>query len=109
MVELAKWGSMIGYADASRAIFADDFDPETADATDMHVSTALVFYETIGTLVRNGLFDRDLAYDWLWVAGVWERVSPAAIRMREKLGVPQMYENFEALAAGQQARWSATD
>jgi hypothetical protein len=40
-------------------------------------------------------------YDWLWVAGVWERVGPAAKRAREKAGVAQLYENFEALAEGQ--------
>ena len=33
IVELAKWGSMIGLPEASRTVFADDFDPESADAT----------------------------------------------------------------------------
>jgi hypothetical protein len=61
----------------------------------------LMFHETIGTLVKNGLLDRDLVYDWLWIAGSWERVGPAAKRAREKVGVPQLYENYEALAAGQ--------
>jgi hypothetical protein len=100
MVELAKWGSMIGLGDASRAIFADDFDPETAEASDQAVQTHLFFNETIGTLVKNGLLDRDLVYDWLWVDGVWGRIGPAALRSREKT-VPQMFENFEALAVGQ--------
>jgi hypothetical protein len=109
MVELAKWASMSGLAEAGRAILADDFDPDTADARDQHVQAILQFNETVGTLVRNGLLDRDLVYDWLWVAGSWDRVGPAALRMRERLGVPQLYENFEALAAGQQARWSAID
>jgi hypothetical protein len=100
MMDLAKWGSMIGLNEASGVIWADDFDPETADVSDPHVRSMLVWYETIGTLVKNGLIDRDLIYDWLWVAGVWERVGPAALRAREK-SVPQMFENFETLAAGQ--------
>lgn len=100
MIELAKWGSMIGLADASGAIWADEFDPETAEARDPHVRTMLAWYETIGTLVKNGLIDRDLVYDWLWVAGVWERVGPAALKAREQT-VPQMFENFEALAVAQ--------
>jgi hypothetical protein len=100
IVELAKWGSMIGLREATGAIWADDFDPETAEASDPHVRAILYWHETIGTLVKNGLLDRDLIYDWLWVAGTWERVSPAALRAREKT-VPQMFENFEALAAGQ--------
>jgi hypothetical protein len=55
-----------------------------------------------GTLVKNDLLNRDLVYDWLWVAGSWDRVGPAAKRYRERTGVPYLYENFEALASGQQ-------
>jgi hypothetical protein len=101
MVELAKWGSMIGLADASRTIFADDFDPDAVEIFDASIQPLLVFHETIGTLVKNGLFDRDLVYDWLWVAGSWERVAPAVSRAREQAGVAALYENYEALAAGQ--------
>ena len=101
MVELAKWGSMIGLAEASRELFADDFDPNAAEVTDPSVSNMLNFGETIGTLVKNGLINRELVYDWLWVEGTWARVAPAAKRAREKAGVPQLYENYEALAAGQ--------
>ena len=103
IVELAKWGSMMGLAEASRAIFADDFDATAANASDPHMQTVLNFNETVGTLVKNGLLDRDLVYDWLWFAGSWERVGPAALRAREKAGVAQLYENYEALAAGQRA------
>jgi hypothetical protein len=101
MVELAKWGSMMGTDEAARALFADDFDPESAEAGDRHVHVLLLFNETVGTLVKNDLLDRDLVYDWLWVAGSWARVGPAAVRAREKAGVPELYENFEALAQGQ--------
>ncbi len=101
MVELAKWGTMMGLGEASREIFADDFDPDAAEATDQSVSTMLVYGETVGTLVTNGLIDRELIYDWLWVEGTWARVAPAAKRLREKAGEPRLYENYEALAAGQ--------
>ena len=49
----------------------------------------LLFNETVGTLVKNGLFDRELVYDWLWAAGVWSKVGPAALRAREQAGVPE--------------------
>ena len=101
VVELAKWGTMLGLAEASRAIYADEFDPSSANARDPHVQTMLFFHETIGTLVKNGLLDRGLVHDWLWSAGAWDRVGPAAVRAREKAGVEQLYENFEALAASQ--------
>ena len=101
MVELAKWSAMIGVPEATRKVFADDFDPEGADARDPEVHTLLLFNETVGTLVKNGLFNRDLVYDWLWVSGVWARVGPAAKRARDETGAAELYENFEALAEGQ--------
>ena len=101
MVELAKWGAMMGLGDASKALFAEDFDPESADARDEAVQTSLFFYETIGTLVKNDLLDRDLVHDWLWSKGVWEKVGPAALRARDQSGTDAMFENFEALANDQ--------
>jgi hypothetical protein len=40
--------------------------------------------------------------DRLWVAGVWARVGPAALKERDKHGVPELYASFEALAAKQE-------
>jgi hypothetical protein len=101
MVELAKWGAMIGLSEASRKVFADDFDADAADALDDEVQTMLFFHETVGTLVKNDLLDRALVYDWLWVSGTWDRVGPAALRARDKAGVAALFENYEALAEGQ--------
>src|SRR5215217_7317544 len=98
IVELAKWGSMIGLPEASRTIFSEDFDGESAEALDPHVQTVLVFHETVGTLVKNELLDRDLVLDWLWVSGAWDRVSHAALEARAAAGEPRLWENFEALA-----------
>jgi hypothetical protein len=101
IVELAKWGSMIGLPEASRTVFADDFDRDSAEALDPHVQTMLVFHETVGTLVKNGLLDRDLVLDWLWVSGAWDRVGAAALESRAAAGVTELWENFEALAQEQ--------
>ena len=101
MVELAKWGAMIDLGAASGIIFGEDFDPETAGMRDEGVQTILVFYETIGTLVKNGLLNQELVLDWLWARGAWDRVGPAVKRAREQLGNAALYENFEALAEGQ--------
>jgi hypothetical protein len=101
MLELAKLGAMSGVGDAAGKIFADDFDPDTAELSDPAVRTVLGWNETVATLVKNDLLNRDLVYDWLWVAGTWGRVGPAALRARERAGVSYLYENFEALAAGQ--------
>ncbi len=103
LVQLAQWGTMMGLDVAVTAIFDDGFDSASARTEDdAHVRTVLQFGETLGTLTKHGLLDTSLVADWLWVAGLWERVGPAARRDREKFGVPQLYENMERLA-GQQA------
>lgn len=101
MVQLAQWGTSMGIEDAMQAIWADDFDAEAASTKDVLVARALTWGETIGTLTKNGLLDTDLVLDWLWVAGVWKLVAPAARKAREETGVPQLFENFEALASKQ--------
>jgi len=101
MVQLAQWGSALGLEEAMQAVWADGFDPEAASANDRLVSRILNYGETIGTLTKNGLLDTDLVLDWLWLSGLWARVGPAARKLRDKQGVPELYENFEALAAKQ--------
>jgi hypothetical protein len=100
IVELSKLGALNGLGEAVGRIFADDFDPEKAELGDADVRNVLGWHETVATLVKNELLDRDLVLDWLWVTGTWERVGPAALRAREAAGVPALYENFEALASG---------
>ncbi len=100
MVDILKWSSDAGAMDASLALMSPDFDPETASASDRHVFVILMMGETIGTFTKQGLLDKDLIYD-LWApAMLWSMVGPAAIRQREKVGVPQLWENFESLALG---------
>lgn len=86
---------------AGGEVFAEDFDREGAHVLDPAVHTVLVFHETVGVFVKNGLLDRDLAHDWIWVSGAWERLGPAALAARERAGIPEIFENFEALAEGQ--------
>jgi hypothetical protein len=78
-------GSDEWVAEAVGKIFADDFDPDTAELSDPSVRIVLGFNETVGTLVKNNLLNRDLVYDWLWVAGSWDRVGPAALRAASAL------------------------
>jgi hypothetical protein len=99
MVQLAQWGTALGLQQTMPRLFGDDFDPETGDAlTDDAVRTMLMYGESIGTLTKNGLLSTELVRDWLWVEGIWSRVGPAALKLRERTGEPRLYENFEALA-----------
>jgi len=101
LVQLAQWGSTMGLEEAQQAVLAEGFDPETASADDVLVSRILNWCETIGTLTKNGLLDTDLVLDWVWVSGLWSRVGPAAVKLRQRLGEPKLYENFENLATRQ--------
>lgn len=101
LVQLAQWGSAMGIEAAERAIWAEDFDPQAASTDDPTVSRILNWGETIATLTKQDLLDTDLVLDWLWVSGLWSRVGPAALKLRERHGMAGLYENFEALAAKQ--------
>jgi hypothetical protein len=65
------------------------------------ILNVLKWYETVGTLVKQGLLDRGLVYDLLWVSGMWDLSRGIAIGQRGQVGEPAIWENFEALAAGQ--------
>jgi hypothetical protein len=73
----------------------------TASDEAIAIMNVLTWNETVGTLVKQGLLDRGLINDWLWVAGAWEQCRGIAIGQREQLGEPAIWENFEALAASQ--------
>lgn len=101
LVQLAQWGTSLGLEEAMAAVFAEDFDATAASASDRPVGRLLIFGETMGTLTKHGLIDTALVLDWMWFAGAWARVEPAATKARNKHGMPALYENFEALAAQQ--------
>lgn len=79
--------------------FTDDHPKGSAAA--IAVNAVLNLNEMIGTLVKQGLLDRGLVYDLLWIKGAWARCGAIALHHRQKAGDPAIYENFEALAAAQ--------
>jgi len=65
MIQIAQWGTSLGVQDAMPRIFADDFDPNTADAMDDEaVRTILMFGESLGTLTKRDLLSSELVDDW---------------------------------------------
>ena len=100
MTQLLQWHTMSGGMEASMELMSPDFNPESATVQDESVFVMLMMGETVGTYVKQGVLDAGLVYD-LWAPGLmWDRVSRAALRQREEYGVPALWENFEALAAG---------
>lgn len=104
MVQLARWGSAMDLDAAQAVVFDDDYDPESASASDEPVRKILLWGETVATMVKHDLFPEALLLDWVWIEGLWARVSSAVGRAREEFGEPRLYENFEALAARASAR-----
>lgn len=100
LLQVAQLMNSSGINDQLGELWADGFDPETADPRAQVVRQALGMFELVGTLVKHDLLSRELVADWIWVEGIWGRVGPAALRMRADTGVPRLYENFEALATG---------
>ena len=100
IMQIVRWGTEMGIDDAGQSIFADEFDAKKASAGDLPVAQMLSFFETLGTLVKHDILDKELVLDLWWVPGTCARVGPAALRERERLGEPRLYENYEALATG---------
>jgi hypothetical protein len=99
LIQINQWMAMSGVNEQMPKLFAEGFDPQTAEPNDEPVRLALGTFETIGTLVKHGLLSGELVKDWMWIEGIWKRVGPAAMRARTDAGEPRLYENFEALAA----------
>jgi hypothetical protein len=116
MLQLSQLWASLGVADGMAILSAGDA-PMTAEEYEQRcpkgsagrtaVSSVLQWYETVGTLVKNGLFDRALTYDWLLVHGIWDLCAPIAQAQREQYGEIGLWENFELLAEGQRAQTPA--
>jgi hypothetical protein len=81
------------------AEFAEKYPPGSEGFA--NASKICGWFETVGTLYKQGLFNEELLFDWLAVNLVWNRIEGFALGWREQTGEPRMYENFEALAKGQ--------
>jgi hypothetical protein len=99
IVQLSQLAASLGVNKAVRTILAPDFDPHAVEIDDPDVQTILNFSETVATLVKHELLDRELVQDWIWLAGFWERLGPAAERARRRIGAASLYENLEAVVA----------
>jgi hypothetical protein len=78
---------------------------EAAYPTDSEDATAIInvlkWHETVGTLVKQGLLNRGIVHDWLWVSGAWDTCRSIALGQRAEMNEPAIWENFEALALSQ--------
>ena len=101
IVELAKWGSMIGLPEASRTIFSDDFDRSPRRRS---TPTSRRSWCSTRRWARSS---RTICSTASWCSTGSGSQAPgtgsatAALEARAAAGVPQLWENFEALAQSQ--------
>lgn len=64
------------------------------------IDTVANFFENLGVFVKNGIIDQKLACDtWSYVVlRNWRALLPIVTFVREDLGTPALWENFEYLA-----------
>ncbi len=107
MLQLAQWGATSGLQDANAFLWSDRFIGDYKEfklkfpqgsKEWSYASQICGWYETLGTLHRHELINAQLVFDWLWVAGVWERIKGFALGVREEAHNPRLYEYFEAMA-----------
>src|ERR1700680_554848 len=65
------------------------------------LGTVANFFESMGLFVKTGIIDRQIACDfWSYiVVRNWNALVPVTTYARHKLAAPQLWENFEYLAA----------
>lgn len=56
------------------------------------------FWESAGTLVKNGLLNEQLFFDRFLLKPYWEALGPVIIADRDDANEPRISENFEWLA-----------
>jgi hypothetical protein len=113
MLQLAQWGAALGLPEAVNWMWSDQFVTDYAGFVEkypagsqgsVYASKICTWYETIGTLYKQGLFSGELLFDWLAVSLVWDRIKGYALGVREQSGEPRMMENFEAMAKAEKER-----
>ncbi len=113
MIQIAQWASLGGLTEAQSWVWSDDSILDYAQFTVKHprgsegrvkANKVCQFYETLGTLYKQELFNGELLFDWLAVDSSWERVKAFALGVRQEAGDSRLYENFEAAANAQRER-----
>lgn len=113
MIQIAQWGSMSGTNEAANWIWSDEYIPDYKKFIKKHppgsegfgnASKVCQWFETIGTLYKQGLINKALVDDWMTADLVWERIKGFALGQRERSGEPRIYENFEAMAKAQKGK-----
>jgi hypothetical protein len=107
LIKMAQWNTALGIPEILNWIWSDAFITDYEEFTKKYpqgseefrkVIDLLGWYETLGTLYKNGLFNEELLFDWLLIGPHWKRLEGIALGQRKARGNPRIFENFEAMA-----------
>ena len=110
LIELARWSTESGMAEAIAFLLSEDFSPSFPAfrarhplGSDGHNRFLAIcrYYETVGVLWKHGLLNEALLFDWLAISVVWDRVEEIVAGHREERANPFLWRNFEAAAIAQ--------
>ena len=71
----------------------EEYPPGTKEF--QHIDTVLAFWETIGSLIKHGLINEDLAFDTFLDAPPWPQMEAAARSLRVERSNDLELENLE--------------
>jgi hypothetical protein len=118
LVQLVHLHAQLQVSDGLDVVWRPDFpqDPYTIDAwyppgTDGRrgLESVLVWFQTVGTLVKHGLLDPAIARDVARADLVWARIGPMAVAERGHTGDDEMWGGFQLLAKLHATETAAAD
>lgn len=77
--------------------------PSTSEGQ-RHLDRIAAFWESAGTLVKNGLLNEQLFFDRFLVKPYWNALKPGIFADRKETNEPRLSENFEWLATREKNR-----
>lgn len=73
----------------------EEYPPGTREF--QHIDTVLAFWETVGSLIKHGLLDEELAFDTFLDAPPWPKMEAAATSVRAERTNELELENLQSL------------
>ncbi|HZS93155.1 MAG TPA: hypothetical protein VFA78_00020 [Chloroflexota bacterium] len=101
LLEIAQWYVRSGMPGALGWLWEQEGDGTAlvSEATDTTTAAQIcVYYDAVGALYKHGLIDDALLFDWLTIAGVWDRIKGYVQADRRRQGDPHLWSCFEELA-----------
>ncbi len=107
LIELSKVGAAMGLTEAINWIMSADYDTDYALYREKHtrggkasfyLATVCDFYHSVGTLVKYGALNPELAIEYFEVAPLWDRVQ-GWIDGQAEDACGQVWPNFKYLGS----------